>query len=300
MALTSEAKCAAPTGDKCGEGIAWCPEENAVYWTDINRFLIHRFDPVTRDVRSWMFDEPATTVMLTDRDGTFAVTLGSRVILWKPSDDSRRDLGFQLPGWPAVRLNDAGVDPRGAMWVGSMQNNVNPDGSEGPLDQSTGALYRIEPDGSGTQFQDRIGVSNTFVWSPDRERFYFGDTFQNAIWAHDFNENTGDIGKPGPFFSGFTRGLPDGSAIDEQGYVWNCRWDGACVVRVAPDGNVDHVVEIPARNITNCTFGGKDMNILYVTSAASADPGDRLAGSLFAVETEVRGLPDGRFKLPRG
>ena len=88
-----------------------------------------------------------------------------------------------------------------------------------------------------------------------------------------------------------------GSAIDAEGYLWNCRWDGGCIVRVAPGGQVERVIDMPTRNITNCTFGGKDLNILYVTTAASADAGDRLAGSLFAIPTQIRGVPDGRFRI---
>jgi len=276
----------------------WHDEGQSVYWTDINRFLIHRFDPANESVKSWLFDEPVTAVLLTDRDSTFAVVLGSRIIFWEPSSDSRRDQGFRLPGWPAVRLNDAGVDPRGSLWAGSMQNNVNADGSEGPIDQTSGVLYRIDPNGGVGEFQDHIQISNTFVWSPDKKRFYFGDTLTNTICVYDYDERTGSIGKPNPYFFGFSRGLPDGSAIDEEGYVWNCRWDGSCVVRVAPNGQVDRVIEMPTRNITNCTFGGKDLNILYVTTAASlTDVGDRLAGSLFAIQTDVRGVPDGRFRV---
>jgi len=298
MTFTSDPICCAPTGDRCGEGIVWHDEGQAVYWTDINRFLIHRFDPANESVKSWLFDEPVTAVLLTDRDSTFAVVLGSRIIFWEPSSDSRRDQGFRLPGWPAVRLNDAGVDPRGSLWAGSMQNNVNADGSEGPIDQTSGVLYRIDPNGGVGEFQDHIQISNTFVWSPDKKRFYFGDTLTNTISVYDYDERTGSIGKPNPYFFGFSRGLPDGSAIDEEGYVWNCRWDGSCVVRVAPNGQVDRVIEMPTRNITNCTFGGKDLNILYVTTAASlTDVGDRLAGSLFAIQTDVRGVPDGRFRV---
>ena len=276
----------------------WHDEGQSVYWTDINRFLIHRFDPANESVKSWLFDEPVTAVLLTDRDSTFAVVLGSRIIFWEPSSDSRRDQGFRLPGWPLVRLNDAGVDPRGSLWAGSMQNNVNADGSEGPIDQTSGVLYRIDPNGGVGEFQDHIQISNTFVWSPDKKRFYFGDTLTNTICVYDYDERTGSIGKPNPYFFGFARGLPDGSTIDEEGYVWNCRWDGSCVVRVAPNGQVDRVIEMPTRNITNCTFGGKDLNILYVTTAASlTDVGDRLAGSLFAIQTDVRGVPDGRFRV---
>jgi len=298
MTFTGDPICCAPTGDRCGEGIVWHDEGQSVYWTDINRFLIHRFDPANESVKSWLFDEPVTAVLLTDRDSTFAVVLGSRIIFWEPSSDSRRDQGFRLPGWPLVRLNDAGVDPRGSLWAGSMQNNVNADGSEGPIDQTSGVLYRIDPNGGVGEFQDHIQISNTFVWSPDKKRFYFGDTLTNTICVYDYDERTGSIGKPNPYFFGFARGLPDGSTIDEEGYVWNCRWDGSCVVRVAPNGQVDRVIEMPTRNITNCTFGGKDLNILYVTTAASlTDVGDRLAGSLFAIQTDVRGVPDGRFRV---
>jgi sugar lactone lactonase YvrE len=278
--------------------VLWHSEEQAVYWTDINRFLIHRFDPDNSSVKSWLFDEPVTAVLLTDRDNTLAVCLGSRIILWEPSSNSRRDHGFRLPNWPAVRLNDAGVDPRGSLWVGSMRNNVNADGSESEAGGADGVLYRIDPDGTVSRCQDQIAISNTLVWSLDKKKFHFGDTLANAIWAYDYDERTGAIGKPNPFFFGFSRGWPDGSTIDEQGYVWNCRWGGACIVRVAPSGQVDSIIEMPTRNITNCTFGGEHLNILYITTAASpGDAGDRLGGSLFAVETDARGVPENRFRI---
>jgi len=278
--------------------VLWHSDEQAVYWTAINRFLIHRYDPGNGSVKSWLFDEPVTAVLPTDRDKTLAVCLGSKIILWEPSSDSRRDQGFKLPNWPAVRLNDAGVDPRGSIWAGSMRNNVNADGSEGEAGGTDGALYRIDADGAVSRSQDQIGISNTLVWSLDKKRFYFGDSLANAIWAYDYDERTGAIGKPGPFFSGFSRGLPDGSAIDEHGYVWNCRYGGGCIVRVAPSGQVDSIIEMPTRNITNCTFGGEHLNILYITTAASpGDAGDRLAGSLFALETNARGVPENRFRI---
>ena len=105
--------CVAPTGSWCGEGAVWHAAEKSLYWTDINRFLIQRFDSVGRSVKTWFFDEPVTSMILTDRDDTLAVTLGSRVILWKPSSDERRDQGYNVPGWPKVRSNDARADSRG-------------------------------------------------------------------------------------------------------------------------------------------------------------------------------------------
>jgi sugar lactone lactonase YvrE len=276
----------------------WHAGEQALYWTDINRFLIHRFDPPTRAVQSWFFEEPVTALALTDREGILAAVLGSSIILWKPASDERVDHGFHLDGWPAVRFNDARPDPRGSLWAGTMRNNVLPDGSSGEAGGTDGVLYRIDPDGAVSEWKRDIGISNTVAWSPDRTRFYFADSLANAVRVYEYDEHTGSISGECPFFAGFGRGVPDGSTVDSAGFLWNCRWGGSCIVRLAPDGSVDCIVEMPVTNITSCTFGGADLRTLYVTTAsAGTPPGERLAGSLFAIRTEVAGLPENVFHL---
>ena len=94
--------CIAPTCDLCGEGAVWHPAHGAVYWSDINRFLIHRLTLADECVRTWLFDEPVTALTLTDRDDTLAVVLGSGVILWEPASDVRHSAIFRLD-------QDAGV-----------------------------------------------------------------------------------------------------------------------------------------------------------------------------------------------
>jgi sugar lactone lactonase YvrE len=290
--------CVAPTGDRCGEGVIWDEAHAAVYWTDINRFLIRRFTPGDNCVRSWMFDEPVTALSLTTNDAVIVVALASRIILWEPETDFRHDPNFILDGWPQVRLNDGRADPRGSFWVGTMRNNVHPDGSLGEAGGQDGILYRIDPDGRTTIHRRNIGISNTLAWSPDRLRFYTGDTLANVIWAFHFDLQTGDISNERSFLKDFSRGLPDGSTVDSEGFLWNCRFFGACIVRVAPDGKIDRVIEMPVRNVTTCTFGGHDLRTLYVTSASNeAASGDRLAGGLFAIETDVAGQPENRFAL---
>ena len=148
--MISEPRCVAPTGDRCGEGVVWHESHGAVYWTDINRFLIHRFTPADESVRSWFFDEPVTALTLTNRNDTLAVVLGSSVILWEPASDTRHKTIFKLPGWPKVRLNDARADPQGSLWLGSMRNNVNADGSSGEAGGKDGILYRLDPAGGAT------------------------------------------------------------------------------------------------------------------------------------------------------
>jgi sugar lactone lactonase YvrE len=298
--ITGDPVCVAPTGDACGEGAVWHAVHNAVYWCDINRFLIHRFTPGDRCVRSWLFDEPVTALALTDRPEVLVAVLGSGVILWEPATDVRHEPLFCLEGWPRVRLNDARVDPRGGLWMGSMRNNVNPDGSGGEAGGNDGMLFRLDPNGGTTTWRRDIGISNTLGWSPDQKRFYFGDTLANVVWQYDYEPSTAAIANERPFLEGFPRGLPDGSNVDSEGYVWNCRFSGGCIVRVAPDGIVDHVLEMPVRNITTCTFGGSELKTLYVTTARIEAPaGDRLAGGLYAIATDVAGQPENQFRISR-
>jgi sugar lactone lactonase YvrE len=207
---------------------------------------------------------------------------------------------FKYEAWPAVRLNDARSDPRGSLWVGSMRNNIAADGSAIEFGGTDGVLLRLDADGKTSVWRKDIGISNTMVWSPDRRRFYTGDSIANVIWAYDYDQATGAISNERPFLQGFARGLPDGSAMDAEGFLWNCRYYGNCVVRVAPDGKIDRVVEMPVKNITTCCFGGADLKTLFVTTASAHAPlGDRLAGSLFAIRTEVKGQAENRFGLRR-
>jgi sugar lactone lactonase YvrE len=294
--MIAEPVCVAPAGDVCGEGVAWHAAHRAAYWTDINRFLIHRFTPADECVRTWFFDEAVTALTLTNRDDTLAVVLGSGVILWEPQLDRRSAPIFALKGWPRVRLNDARADPRGSLWLGSMRNNVNADGSASAAGGRDGALYRLDSDASVTLWCSDIGIANTLAWSPDKRRFYFGDTLQNVVWVYDYDAATGSISNRRPFLEGFHRGLPDGSCVDAGGYLWNCRYGGGCIVRVAPSGEIERVIDMPVQNITTCAFGGVDRKTLYITTAGSeATALKRLAGGLFAMRTEVAGQAENRF-----
>jgi len=224
------------------------------------------------------------------------VALGSRLIRWWPATDRRADFGFDLPGAPRVRLNDGRSDPAGNFWVGSMKNNVLPDGELGEAGPGEGILYRIDPAGTVTEWRRDLGISNTLCWSPDARHFYFGDTLANEIRVYDYDRTTGAIHNERPFFTGFDRGLPDGSAIDSAGYLWNCRFGGGCIVRIAPDGQIDRVIDMPVPNITTCAFGGPDLRTLFITTASIANPpGNRLAGSLYAMQVDVPGMAENHY-----
>ena len=179
-----------------------------------------------------------------------------------------------------------------------MRNNVLSDGSATEAGGLDGVLYRLDPDGQVSKHRADIGIANTVAWSPDYRYFYFGDSLADTVWRFDYDLKTGNITNEIPFLRNFGRGSPDGSTVDSEGYLWNCRFHGNCIVRVAPDGDIDEIIEMPVRNVTSCTFGGADRTTLFITTAAAdSTAGERLAGSLFALRTKVPGQPENRFLI---
>jgi sugar lactone lactonase YvrE len=180
-----------------------------------------------------------------------------------------------------------------------MQNNVAADGSVMPMtDDHAGELYRITAGGAVSVHKSGIGITNTLAWSPDGKLFYCGDTMRNAIYVWDYDRASGTIANERPFFANFERGAPDGSAMDGDGFLWNARYGGGCVVRVGRDGKIDRVVDMPVGNVTTCTFGGADLRTLYITTAqGGSGPGERLAGGLYALPVDAPGLPENKFSV---
>lgn len=292
--MLDEIRCVVPAGDICGEGAVWHPGQNALYWADINRFLVHRFDANTEATNAWMFREPVTAVNLTTDPELLLLVMGSKVALWSPRTHPKMQIIYSLELAPEMRFNDARVDPRGSLWAGTMRNNVGPKGEDLDVDFTGGVLYRIDPNGTACEWEKAIGISNTVAWSPNRKTFYFGDSKANAIYSFDYDEQTGTISGKTTLLAGYPQGFPDGSAIDAQGYLWNARHDGRCLIRIAPNGSVDRVISLPILKPTTCTFGGPGLRTLYITSARSAD---QLSGSIFSLDVEVGGLPDHRFPI---
>lgn len=292
----SKARLLVDSKNLVGESPLWHPEEGSVYWTDVNGFTIQRYVLESGETQRWDFGEPVTTLSLTTDPARLLVALGSRVILWRPSTDERVNFASPDPNCPHNRLNDGASDPNGAFWVGSMRNNVGPKGEDVEAPGNFGSVYRVLPDGSVSVWDTGFGITNTFEWSPDRKIFYCGCSVSNVIYAYDFHAAASSIGNRRAFLAGVKPGLPDGSAMDAEGYLWNCRFFGGCILRVSPSGKIDRVIELPVSNITNCCFGGRELKTLFVTTAALHAPtGESHAGGLFALPVGTLGLPTNKF-----
>jgi len=184
---------------------------------------------------------------------------------------------------PGFRTNDGKIDMDGNFWWSTMDD----DGGKRP-----GVVYRTDKTLKTQKMLGGIHIPNTVSFSPDGRRLYMVDSKLQTIFVHD----TADLAKVHVLAD--TRGgpaSPDGSAVDAEGCLWNAQWGGGRVVRYAPDGRVDRIVEMPVQQPTSCAFGGDDFSTLYVTSAwdgltPDARASQPLAGGLFAFEAGVKGL----------
>jgi len=143
--------------------------------------------------------------------------------------------------------------------------------------------------------------SNGLGWSPDDRTMYFTDSMVRTIWAYEFDLKLGELGKRRIFACLPEHdGVPDGLAVDAQGFVWSAIWDGWRLMRFAPGGTVDREVRVPVQRPTSCAFGGSSLTTLYVTSARldlgkSALQRGPLAGALFALECDTPGIAQTPF-----
>lgn len=295
-----EVRCLLQCGDVVGESAVWSPTDQTLYWVDIVGRRIQSLTYPAAKYRNWTTPDFVTSIGLCVGGG-WIVGLRRDVFIWD-GEGQFNWLARPEPEQPRNRLNEGKVGPDGSYWVGTMQDNLADDGTPLPITESTGAIYRIDRLGKVQQMTDRpIGVTNTLVWTRDGQ-LITADTLTNQIWAYQCVSETEVLGARTTFGVPFARGLPDGSCLDNEGYLWNCRVaGGGCVVRFTPDGIVDRVIELPCSWPTSCAFGGPDLSTLFVTSARFTMADEHLAanpweGGLFALEPGEKGCTETFWK----
>jgi L-arabinonolactonase len=292
MTKTSNAKLVdiISVGNTLGEGISWDPVGERIWWTDIQERKLFRCDPLKRALES--FDLP-------ERLGSFGFVEGSDKIVgafesgfgFYHPDSGRLDW-LVRPAHDAenMRFNDGRVDRQGRFWAGSMVE------AEG---EPKGKLYCLQGDQSKVCLTG-IAISNSICFSADGRHLYFADTPQRTIVRYDIDAASGAIGNREIFVRTPQGAFPDGSNIDAEGHLWNAHWGAGRVVRYAPDGSISAEIDIPTMQPTCIAFGGKNLDVLFVSSARQhlseeALAGQPHAGDVFVYQLDVKGLTDSRF-----
>tara|TARA_X000000368_G_scaffold299774_1_gene238776 strand:- start:6 stop:893 length:888 start_codon:yes stop_codon:yes gene_type:complete len=278
-----------------GEGITYSLSNNNLYWLDIgNVSKLYSLDLSSNKKEIFELPEFVTATSIKSEDELVLAT-NNGLKLFNTSTKKFESVVNIENEQILTRSNDGSSDAYGRFWFGTMQNNFDQDGNGIPITDNIGKLYKVDTNKKISVIEEGLGIPNTFVWSPDNKNFYFTDTLNGTILSYNFELESGALSNK-KNFANFDRGHPDGSTIDTDGCVWNCRWGGSCIVRFTPSGKVDQIIEMPVQNITNCVFGGKDMKTLFITTASNEDK-NNLDGGLFSINLNYQGIEDNKSKL---
>ena len=269
-----------------GEGPVWVEGDQALWFVDIKKQQVHRYDPASKDKRSWDAPEQVGFVLPAEGGGFVA---GLQSGLYRFDEYAGTfDLIVEVePDIPTNRLNDGVVDPVGRLWFGTMDNGER---------AKSGAFYCFH-EGKLTRTQlDGIAITNGPAISPDGKLLYFVDTLKGTIGVADIRDN-GTLDEPRPFIRvDPNQGYPDGPTIDSNGYVWISLYAGWEAQRFAPDGELVDRVRFPVANITKIAFGGERLRTAFATTARQMLTPEAIAeqpliGALFEFRVNVPGVP---------
>lgn len=273
-----------------GEGPLWLEERRQLSWVDILRNEVFVYDFSQEKLQCFRYDKPVTLLVATESADKLIVAMQGGIAELGLHDGSLTPLLPLEPDKPNNRTNDGGCDPDGRLWVGTMDTQ---------FEEGAGNLYMLD----GSRFAAKIHnttIANGLVWSPDGQTMYFIDSPRKTVSAYAYAPDgditlLGDVVRIPEMLGG-----PDGMAIDEEGMLWIAHYGGYSVGRWNPhNGELLDKVDVPAPNVTACTFGGSDMKTLFITTARQEMSMHQLAeyplsGGLFYTETHVAGVQKSR------
>jgi sugar lactone lactonase YvrE len=272
-----------------GESLMWDYRDNSLYWIDIEGKKVHQYFAETKIDNELALPKRPGTVVLTEKTGNCVLALEDS-ISFVTIASKRIDMisGPSFEGKP-LRFNDGKCDPNGTFWLGTVDTKNYSD----PIAK----LYKIEKDKTFTVELEGVTISNGICWSPDGTKMYYIDSPTRSVVAYNFDLKTGKKSNPQTVIhTPENLGTPDGSTIDAEGMIWIAQWGGACVTRWNPKtGEMIAKVDVPAKNVTSVAFGGKNLDILYITTAQIAMSHDEEkqypeAGHIFYVSPGVKGV----------
>lgn len=286
------------------EQITYNPSNDSLLWVDIIAGEVHRVianDWSTHEFLKWKGKDSAGCVLLTQDDdevivcGKYGLAKGN---FKKGSLEYFKK--FDFDNGERLRSNDGYVDPWGNIWLGIMndfQYDVKPEGK----------LIRIKPDLSWEVMVDESNISNGTTFSTDHKRFYWTDSLNHKVWIFDYvNDN---ITNKRQFVDTRaltnTNGEPDGLTITDKNEIYQAFWGQSKVLKYSSDGKLLDEFVLPAERISSVTIGGKDNNILFVTTAhkllddenvvITTDKLGDLGGYIYAFTIKDHGVPKNKW-----
>lgn len=270
-----------------GEGAIWNYKTGELVWINITSKILNFYKPATGNNKEMFTGQMIGTVVPT-HSGDVLVALQNGIYRLNPQTGTKKLLADPEADKANNRFNDGKCDPAGRFWAGTMSLKG---------EKNAGALYRFDPDSTIHKMIENVSISNGIVWSADKTKMYYIDTPTQKIMCYDYNNETGEISNPRVAVNVDDKmGHPDGMTIDEDDNLWVALWGGSAVACWSPEtGKLLQTINVPAKNVTSCAFGGKDLNTLYITTARQNTTADELekwphAGGVFKCQPGVKGV----------
>ena len=281
-------ECIADVGATLGEGPVWDPREAALYWLDIPERRLFRWS-ATDGTRTIALSHHVCS-LLPRASGGF-IGGGYEGFVAVAPDFTVTPAGQPEPGLPGNRFNDGKLDRAGRLWAGTMDRAEATD---------SGSLYRLDVDLRWHLVDTGYRVTNGPAFSRDGRTLYHSDSARQIVYAFDLDADGNASNRRVHLRFGDGDGYPDGMTVDADNCLWIAFWDGWCVRRFSASGEQIDARPVPVQRPTSCTFGGADLDQLFITSASrDLTPAERvaqpLAGGLFMVRPGVCGVADRPF-----
>lgn len=282
-----------PCANLLGEGVQWNHQDQCFWWTDILSGKLYRYRISDKQLTNWDLPERLGCFTFAKNDARILAAFASGFAWFDPESGAVEWIAKPEADVIGNRSNDGRCDRQGRFWMGTIvEQKNNP--------EQSAALYCLDHNFTVSKHFSGLMISNALCWSPDSRKLYHADSPTHSIRAYDFDAQTGELSNPEIFAHTEIGVEPDGACVDAEGFMWNAQWGGSRVVRYAPDGSKNLVLDMPVSQATCVAFGGNNLNLLAVTSARiglsdEAFAQQPQAGSLFIFQTNFTGLIESRF-----
>ena len=280
-------------GNEVGESPIWMVEEQALYWIDIEGCKVFRFCPGTGELKTFEVDFPITSLWRCP-GGRWITAAKTGLYYWDSATGKSAFIVDPEAEVENVRFNDGVIDRQGRFLIGTI--------NEKDLEAPDGSVYRYDGGGTIAKLDSGLAVANGMGVSVDGKTLYVTDMFHSRILAYDYDTDAGTVsGRRDFVVVPVEDGWPDGLIVDSEGFVWSAHWAGWKIRRYDPSGKLEREIKLPVANVTCFAFGGEGLDELYITTAwfmLSEEERKKqpLAGDLFRVKTDVKGLAEPMFR----
>ena len=282
-----------------GESPVWRAAEQALYWVDIPARKLFRIAIDSGEISQWQAPEMLGCIAPCGLGKSWVAGAETGVVLLEPGPQGH--LGFDRLAMvdhaaPGMRFNDGRCDRQGRFLAGTMMMNITPS-------PRNGCVYSYQKSSGLKKLLDGFITPNGMAFSPDGRTMYLSDSHpsRQSVWVFDYDIESGTPSNRRLFIDmNPLPGRPDGAAMDVDGCYWICGNDAGLIHRFTPQGKLDRSLPVPVKKPAMCTFGGANMDTLFVTSIRpeGIDLSDQpLAGGVFALYPGVRGLPEPAFDV---